>query len=215
MNIELKTPTPTAVQEFARLMRLYKREDVTVWGAATDSGRKMLQEALPEVVTFYSGWEVAKIFLLCVSGLLPFWCIREGVLDIPLLTTGMIQMTEEMATSCGRKILVCLLVNLMRFFGLMSRLFVPHLRKRGILTFFWIVNDEEDWETAVNMGSRGIMTDCPSQLHQYLLRKNLFSPVPEVHKYEPPAASGASGSRPVLIPSSSSSSSPQDADDIL
>lgn len=33
MNIDLKTPTDTAITEFDRLVRKYKREHITIWGA--------------------------------------------------------------------------------------------------------------------------------------------------------------------------------------
>jgi len=56
----------------------------------------------------------------------------------------------------------------------MARLFVPHLLKRGILTFHWIVNEEEEWEQAVREGCRGIMTDKPSELSKYLFKKGLY-----------------------------------------
>jgi glycerophosphoryl diester phosphodiesterase len=56
----------------------------------------------------------------------------------------------------------------------MSRLFIPHLRKRGILTFYWILNEREDWEKAISMGCRGIMTDEPSKLFAFLKEKQLY-----------------------------------------
>ena len=127
-----------------------------------------MMEAEPTAVTFYSMWEVFKIFLLCITGLLPFWCIREGVLDIPLLTKGMEDMVDKFGLTGCKRVLACVALNLLRFFNLISRLFIPHLRKRGILTFYWIVNDEEGWEKAISMGCRGIMTDIPSQLSVYL-----------------------------------------------
>lgn len=49
-----------------------------------DGMNDRLREVNPQVVNFYSIYEVFKIFLLCISGLLPFVCIRQGVLDIPL-----------------------------------------------------------------------------------------------------------------------------------
>ncbi len=57
----------------------------------------------------------------------------------------MVNATYEMTNSCGGKVFICILINMLRFFNLISRLFIPHLRKRGILTFYWIVNEEEDW----------------------------------------------------------------------
>ncbi len=54
MNIDLKTPTDVAITEFDRLVRKYKREHITVWGAI-DSGRnEQMRETNPEIVNFYS-----------------------------------------------------------------------------------------------------------------------------------------------------------------
>ena len=86
----------------------------------------------------------------------------------------MVKMADNMANSCGRKVAVCLIISVLRFFNLVSRLFIPHLRKRGILTFYWIVNEEDGWERAVAMGSRGIMTDRPSDLALFLKRKGMY-----------------------------------------
>lgn len=68
----------------------------------------------------------------------------------------------------------CLISGVLKFFNLLSRLFIPHLKKRGILTFYWIVNEDEDFETAVSMGCSGIMTDRPSKLARYLKSTNLY-----------------------------------------
>ena len=51
----------------------------------------------------------------------------------------------KLAGSGCRKCLVCVVMALMSFFNFVSRLFVPHLKKRGILTFYWIVNEQEDF----------------------------------------------------------------------
>jgi hypothetical protein len=32
MNIDLKTPTESAIKELDRLVRKYQREDITIWG---------------------------------------------------------------------------------------------------------------------------------------------------------------------------------------
>ena len=83
-------------------------------------------------------------------------------------------MTGSSAKSCGRKVLLCIAASLLRFFNFISRLFVPHLRKRGILTFFWIVNEEDGWDKAVSIGCQGVMTDCPSNFSAYLKQKGLY-----------------------------------------
>jgi hypothetical protein len=43
-------------------------------------------------------------------------------------------------------------------------LFIRHLKKRGILTFYFILNEEEDFDRAVGKGCSGIMTDLTASL---------------------------------------------------
>ena len=54
------------------------------------------------------------------------------------------------------KYITILVYHLIRKLG---RVFIPHLRRRGILTFFWVVNEEQDFRTAVSIGCAGIITD--------------------------------------------------------
>jgi hypothetical protein len=80
----------------------------------------------------------------------------------------------RLAGSNCKKCLVCVAMGLMSFFNFVSRLFVPHLKKRGILTFYWIVNEQEDFQAAVATGCSGIMTDLPSNLARYLKSSKLY-----------------------------------------
>jgi glycerophosphoryl diester phosphodiesterase len=41
---------------------------------------------------------------------------------------------------------------------------ISHLRKRGIMTIYWVCNYEEDFKRAINYGACGIMTDDPPLL---------------------------------------------------
>jgi hypothetical protein len=45
-----------------------------------------------EVNSFYSAPEVVRVFLLFVFGLLPFVCVRPGMLEIPLVTASYIKL---------------------------------------------------------------------------------------------------------------------------
>jgi glycerophosphoryl diester phosphodiesterase len=45
---------------------------------------------------------------------------------------------------------------------------VSHLRKRGILTFYWVCNQENEFTNAIKYGASGVMTDDPELLHQFL-----------------------------------------------
>lgn len=96
------------------------------------------------------------------------------MLDIPLVTAEMKSMAYKAAGSACKKCLVCVIFGLFSFFNLMSRLFIPHLKKRGILTFYWIVNEEEEFDSAISMGCSGIMTDVPSRLARHLKSSSLY-----------------------------------------
>lgn len=128
-----------------------------------------MREVNPQVVSFYSPAEVLKVTLLCVVGLLPFVCLREGVLDIPFLTTEIKRLAGRMGR-CAQ----CLVVTFIGFFNLMSRLFIPHLRKRGIITFYWIINEPDEIDSAISTGCAGIMTDTPSKLARQLKSSSLY-----------------------------------------
>lgn len=142
MNIDLKTPSEISVKEMDRLVRKYKREHITIWGAISSEWNEIIRNTNPEVLNFYSSTEILKVFFLCLTGLLPFVCLRQGVMDIPFVTEEMKRMAYEAAGSGCKKCLVCVLIALLNFFNLLSRLFIPHLKKRGILSFYWILNDD-------------------------------------------------------------------------
>lgn len=46
-----------------------------------------------------------------------------------------------------------------------------HLKKKGIMTYFWVCNSEGDIERALSYGACGIMTDNPPLLDSYLRSK--------------------------------------------
>jgi hypothetical protein len=112
-----------------------------------------------------------KINLFCLLGLLPFVSLREGVLEIPLVTEEFkaLLFQEE-----GARWVKYLKFGVYLLLDLLSRLYVPHLRKRGIMTFYWIVNEERDFERAAARGSAGIISDSPSRLASYLKKSQIY-----------------------------------------
>jgi len=53
----------------------------------------------------------------------------------------------------------------------MSPILFLHLEKRGITTYLWVLNNENQFERAFNLGVQGVMTDFPSKLQQFLEKK--------------------------------------------
>lgn len=56
---------------------------------------------------------------------------------------------------------------------MMSPRLFSHLDKRGVTTYLWVLNNEEDYERAFNLGVHGVMTDYPTKLKQYLEKRNV------------------------------------------
>lgn len=56
----------------------------------------------------------------------------------------------------------------------MNYLLVPlvwHLKRRGIMTYYWVCNTEQQYEKAINLGASGLMTDESQLLDAYLSKK--------------------------------------------
>ncbi|KRX07178.1 PLC-like phosphodiesterase, TIM beta/alpha-barrel domain [Pseudocohnilembus persalinus] len=49
-----------------------------------------------------------------------------------------------------------------------------HMQKRGYFIFAWVLNDEQSYQKAIDMGVNGIMTDKPSELINYLKERDLL-----------------------------------------
>lgn len=51
---------------------------------------------------------------------------------------------------------------------------INHLKKRGVLTYIWVVNDWRSFEGAFKTGAVGIITDIPTEFKSFLVKKNLY-----------------------------------------
>lgn len=93
-------------------------------------------------MNFYSAKETLGIYILFLFGLLPFACIRQGVLDIPLVTKDFTRIVSNFSGNCCTRCLIFFALMVLRCFNCLSWLFIRHLKKRGILTFYFILNSE-------------------------------------------------------------------------
>lgn len=62
------------------------------------------------------------------------------------------------------------------FFGLRVGYYVAlpliwHLKRRGVMTFYWVCNTNSEFKRAIEGGCCGIMTDDPFLLNEYLKGK--------------------------------------------
>lgn len=55
---------------------------------------------------------------------------------------------------------------------LMRKALFDHLTSRGIQVYVWVLNDEEDFKRAFDLGATGIMTDFPTKLKEFMEKNN-------------------------------------------
>ncbi|CAG2059601.1 unnamed protein product [Timema podura] len=51
---------------------------------------------------------------------------------------------------------------------LMRRSLFEHLSKRGIQCYMWVLNSEDEFKTAFELGATGVITDYPTKLRKFL-----------------------------------------------
>ncbi len=45
---------------------------------------------------------------------------------------------------------------------------VNHFKKRGILVYYWVLNTDEEFRRAIDLGVNGIITDYPTRLINFV-----------------------------------------------
>uniref|UniRef100_A0A4W3K4W0 Glycerophosphodiester phosphodiesterase domain containing 1 n=1 Tax=Callorhinchus milii TaxID=7868 RepID=A0A4W3K4W0_CALMI len=96
---------------------------------------------------------------LFYTGLLPFYPLREQFLEIP--------MPSILLNCC------CICLRSHFFFLsalslLMRKALFEHLKARGIQVYIWVLNDEDDFKRAFDLGATGVMSDYPTRLKKFM-----------------------------------------------
>ncbi|MED6265164.1 Lysophospholipase D gdpd1, partial [Characodon lateralis] len=101
----------------------------------------------PHIPVLFSFPRVLQLLGLFYTGLLPFVPLKEQFLEIPMPS---------------------LITNL-----LMRKALFQHLTARGIQVYIWVLNDEEDFQRAFDLGATGVMTDFPTRLKEFMDRNGI------------------------------------------
>ncbi|CAG5125819.1 unnamed protein product [Candidula unifasciata] len=164
INIDIKVDDDLLIQQVNDLVKQYNREEITAWGSRSDVVCQKLYRLNPRVPLFFSMRRVIHLMLLFWTGLLPFISIKESLLEI--IMPGILLSSEgmfEVPVSSKARFIFWLLDKL-----LMRPALIKHLDKRGIQTYLWVLNREEDFERAFKLGAAGVMTDRILLLKDYL-----------------------------------------------
>lgn len=163
INVDIKSNNDDLITKVSQLTHEFKREELTVWGNFQDQVTRKCYTENPQMPILFSSKRVLHLCLLAYSGLLPFVNIRESCLEI-FLPAAIEKNTNSMFhQNKSYRMLVWLMDKL-----LMRRSLFNHLKKRGIQTYLWVLNEEAEFDKAFSLGVTGIMTDYPTRLAAYL-----------------------------------------------
>ena len=162
INIDIKTYDELLIEEVNKLIKKYDRENMTVWGNFSDKTTMKCYQTNSNIGILFSVKKVLQLLVYFYLGLLPYMTFKETHLEIPMPILALKKYGSDITMK--QKILAK-----MSDFLLMRRTLFEHLDKRGIQTYLWVINSEEDFQRAFNdLNVTGIMTDYPSSLTNYL-----------------------------------------------
>uniref|UniRef100_A0A8C0DY41 Glycerophosphodiester phosphodiesterase domain containing 1 n=1 Tax=Balaenoptera musculus TaxID=9771 RepID=A0A8C0DY41_BALMU len=139
-----------------------KREHITVWGNASYEIVQKCYKENSEIPILFSLQRVLLILGLFFTGLLPFVPIREQFFEIPMPSI-ILKLKEPHTMSRSQKFLIWLSDTL-----LMRKALFDHLTARGIQVYVWVLNEEQEYKRAFDLGATGVMTDYPTKLKDFL-----------------------------------------------
>jgi hypothetical protein len=87
---------------------------------------------------------------------LPFLPLPAHALQIPLYTSHFFEWKRREWQNPLKTYLFFAGLIIMNFLTIPM---VWHLRKRGVMTFYWVCNNEEEFTRAIACGGSGIITD--------------------------------------------------------
>ena len=161
VNIDIKTYDEELIKEVNKLVQKYDRENLTVWGNFSAKTTEKCYLTNPNIGLLFSIKQVFLLLIYFYTGLLPYVTFKETHLEIPMPLTAYKKFGPEITTKQK------FLAHVSNFLLMRPWLF-EHLQKRGIQTYVWVLNTEEDIDTAFKCGITGVMTDYPSLLRDYL-----------------------------------------------
>ena len=164
INIDIKINDDQLISKVASLIKEYNREEYTVWGNFSDEVTQKCYKTNPNVNLLFSMQRVTLLILLMYTGLLPFVPLKETHLEICLPSIYLRRRGGPRPTFMPSAKLIVRTINIL----LMRPCLFNHLRARGIHVYFWVLNKDDEFKEAFELGATGIMTDYPTRLKLFL-----------------------------------------------
>lgn len=169
VNIDIKVNNDTLIKKVSELVVKYDREHLTVWGNSNNTIVKKCFKENPQIPVLFSMPRVLLLVGLFYTGLLPFFPLKEQFLEIPMPSI-ITKLKDPSRMARSQRVLTWLADTL-----LMRKALFDHLTARGIQVYIWVLNDEEDFQRAFDLGATGIMTDYPTKLKEFMEKNSIRS----------------------------------------
>ncbi|XP_014300738.1 lysophospholipase D GDPD1 isoform X1 [Microplitis demolitor] len=164
INIDIKINDDQLIYKVSELVKFYKRQEYTVWGNFNDEITLKCYKVNPSINLLFSMRRVIFLILLMYTGLLPFVPLKESHLEIFLPSIYSRRRRNPVGSFLPYEKIICRSIDLL----LMRPCLFNHLRARGIQVYFWVLNTEEEFRQAFELGATGVMTDYPTKLKKFL-----------------------------------------------
>ncbi|KAH0954848.1 hypothetical protein HN011_009741 [Eciton burchellii] len=164
VNIDIKINDDRLIAKVSDLIKQFNREEYTVWGNFSDEVTQKCYKMNPNVNLLFSMQRVTMLIFLMYTGLLPFVPLKETHLEIFLPSIYLRRKGGPSPTFLPLEKLVVRTINVL----LMRPCLFNHLRARGIHVYFWVLNKDEEFKKAFELGATGVMTDYPTRLKLFL-----------------------------------------------
>lgn len=170
INIDLKDRDDVLVEKVNQIIVENNAEDRCVWGNFSSVTTELCYSTNPKIGLLFSSLQFLKLYILFYIGLLPFVHIKESHLEIPMPSVFLNERFRTKDGNVGLAKFPPWIINLVDWLFMSPILFL-HLQKRGVTTYLWVLNNEEQFERAFNLGAQGVMTDYPSKLQEFIHKK--------------------------------------------
>ncbi|XP_058868326.1 lysophospholipase D GDPD1 [Acipenser ruthenus] len=162
VNLEIKEDNEALIKKVSDLVKLYRRDDITVWASVKSHIMKKCRQANPSMPVMFTVQRCVVLLLLYFTGLLPFVPLSESFLQGYL--PSIINRTFIPCSPLLRNKFVISVFEKI----LMQRPLFRHLQARGIQVHLFVLNEESEFRKAFDLGATGVMTDYPTKLRRYL-----------------------------------------------
>ncbi|XP_065071702.1 lysophospholipase D GDPD1-like isoform X1 [Rhopilema esculentum] len=191
INLDVKTYDEELIELVHKMICDYDRKEITVWGNVNAKTVERLHKLDPDIPLLFSFKRCVILLLTFYTGLLPFIPLKESFLEV-IMPSPILRWKKSSLTRFQR-----IVIRIVDSLFMNSYLF-KHLERRGIQTFLWVLNEEEDFARAFDeLGVAGVMTDYPTLLKTYLDQRDKKADEKETTQSDPLLSAGCRRRRKV------------------